>query len=550
MDIRKWKQSLPTSGQCWSYWLVFIFLFFAGLLLQNPFSGNTIISDLPPLPDSLQYINPARSLVEGKGLRVTRIGRGIPLSSPPLYSLLLAPFMALTSDPRVFYLANVFLAIISLLLFFRLLMIVIENKWVVLFVLCLYITNPSVYTLPILVLAENLLLPLFLIGAILLVKEVSFKNSFFAGIIAISFYATKYAAAPLAVTFSCLYLIKILYSCRRSVRLKMLVLFVGGFLLVYLPFEVYEYTAKGQTLLTALRTFIVDLATNTPETAFDGEVQIRYFSLVYFSKHFILYLRALVGLSAGNFTPRFPGIFPFALICSWIGLLAGFLSKQFRFMFFSLVMLLFAGILFLATFYYVDPRYIIYSIPILLLGFAFFLNLIYALVKHSRVEKYYYIELALLLLVYTGTLLILYPNIPNRLSAQEYHTVVTLNNYFSKPAKNNRKQPIVLTVVPPHFIDFYSNGNYQLLPLSHNQVYMYKLADVVYGPNDYSDLIKLYETYLKRGYDLYTQKSYLLKISRLQKTYLKLRKKFNLQLVAAGCNGNCNLYKVIPNDNR
>ena len=48
----------------------------------------------------------------------------------------------------------------------------------------------------------------------------------------------------------------------------------------------------------------------------------------------------------------------------------------------------------------------------------------------------------------------------------------------------------------PYYIDFFSNKNYSLLPLDRSQDLMW-FADAVWGREDYSNLNKLYKTYIK-----------------------------------------------------
>src|SRR5258708_1296424 len=102
------------------FWLGIILL--ALLLFRNPFSSQNIISDLEPSPDTIHYLSPAKNFFNGQGLKIGYEGRFLNPDVPPLYSLVLAPFIATLKDIRAFYFANLILVFISTILFYQIIL--------------------------------------------------------------------------------------------------------------------------------------------------------------------------------------------------------------------------------------------------------------------------------------------------------------------------------------------------------------------------------------------------------------------------------------------
>jgi hypothetical protein len=195
-------------------------VFYLLLLCRNPFSERTLIPNFDPFPDATYYLAPPLNLLKGYGLNMYREGRYLIPGVAPLYSLSLLPAFLFKADPRMFYLVNVFLSLISLLLFYLIIKKVLiadrDQKTIRLLnygylsiILFLYITNFYLSWYPQWAMAENLLLPLFLLGVYLLLSEINFRTVLLSGLIPLSFVATKYANFPLTLIYPCLYIYKI-----------------------------------------------------------------------------------------------------------------------------------------------------------------------------------------------------------------------------------------------------------------------------------------------------------------------------------------------------
>lgn len=514
----------------------------AFLLFQNPFAPGSYIANLYPHPDSIHYINPPLSLLAGKGFKITRMGTGIAPDVPPLYSLVLLPFFAIYRDPRMFYFANVLLSFTSLVLFYLILLKLFGNRWNRVFLLLIYVTNLILHMYPLLAMAENLILPLFLTAIYLLIVKTTLKKSLLAGVIAISFYATKYASFPLTLSFFLLYIGKILLEkLNRKEKLRTLSAFCLAFLVGYIPLDLYEHVFKHSTLFSKISDYLTALISDG-RRGFAADSATKYFTLSYLRGNLLRYIRVLLGKSSTIILGHtFPTVLGFIAIYAWVGFVGALFNARFRYLIFSLVFMLVASIVFISTFIEFDLRYVYHLIPTLILGFGIFLDLANKLCKRFLVEKYFYLGLVGLLVIYLAQAQVLLAY--RGAEPLDYAAIMVVNEYFGKPLANDSKPAKVITAIPPYIVDFYSNGNYELFPLSPNQHFFDK-AELVWGPNDYSDLTVLYKSYLVQGYDVYIQRSTLINYELFNRGYMQIIKNFRPAKVDEGCKTRCNLYKL------
>lgn len=532
------------------------------LLYKNPFSERNLVPNLEPFPDTIHYLNPALSFIKGHGLVIERDSRSMNPSVPFLYSIALVPGFLLVSDVRFFYITNIILALAGLFFFNKFLSEVIKNKYIVLMVLFLYVTNYFIYWYPNLPMAENLMLPLYLISLYLLVSKVTTKNIILASIIGIGFYATKYANLILTITFLILYLTKILitiYKTPKKIKLSFTfenekptlpAVFCLSTFLAFSVFFSIEFLTKGNNILYQVYELIAPIFAAAPRG--DGGVVApvqSWFSLSYFSKNFPIYINAIMGNPMRflwDFTPLVP---KYIALPALIGILAGILIKGFKFFSFSLLLLILTPIIFISTFYSTDARYIYNSLPSLLTGFGLFLNFIYLALKQKKLEKFFYLLLIVFFLFYAFTNLyrIKYQialNLKHTETPWYYISARTFNDYFSSLSKTE-KPPTLITALPPYYVDFYNHSGFRLLPLSREQEFT-KVKEIVWGDNDYSNFVKLYSAYLERGEDLYVTNAGLGGTGYLNRDYDLIKNNFTLTKVKDGCLDTCNIFRLTP----
>lgn len=525
---------------------------FGILLLRNPFSVRTLIPNFEPYPDTIHYMNPVRSFLAGKGWMIEREGRIFPPGVPPLYSIILLPFFVLYNDARIAYVANVFLAFISLYLFFILVKKLTNNIFVAGLVLSLYVTNYYFYWYPTIVMAENLLLPLFLLSIFILIEKTTLRNAFLAGFLSICFYAVKYANVPLSFSLIILYGIKLLsYPASKKEKKNNILFFILGAVISVMLFAIWRASIYG---LSSLLSYIhvvdpfLKIFEGPPKGVSQGVVvnSSPWFSLKYIGEFFPRYMKSLVGEPTRFLWESTPIVGKGIGFIGIAGLILSVFLKKFRFLGISLLTFLLSSMLFMSTFYSFDMRYVYHAIPTILLGAVLFFVGVEQYAKRRNLRFIIPGVIMLIFLIYCGQNAVrmkkqIMLNLKYSETPWYYLSVMKLNKYFSQK-KKGKKKPVVISALMPYYIDFFSNGNYTLLPLSQQQDFRTHMI-FAWGEHDYSNLPMLYEQYLKQGYVLYIHKS-LGNEAYLHEGYKKVFDLFKTELVQEGCLGSCNIYKI------
>jgi hypothetical protein len=530
--------------------LVNLFVFIL-LLSRNPFGERTLIPNLAPYPDTIHYLTPIRSLIKGGPFKIVREGRSLNVNVPPLYSIIMAPFYAINFDVRMFYFANTLLSLISLYLFYLILKKITDNIWIVGITLFIFVTNYYIYWYPQWAMAENLILPMFLIGVYLLILPIKTKYIISAGLIPILTYATKYACLPFSFFYFGMYLLKIIIEKKRKLFGSVMVFF-AVVVITAIPMLYFQFMASGVNPLARYVEIFVGIF-NKKDSIYSqtGEVvsgSRGWFSDVFFKKNLPLYIKGVFGGSSRSLWDYSPILPKYLTLLSWLGLVWAIFKKKYRFISISLIILLVFPLIVISTFSTFDMRYIYHATPTLLIGFAFFL----VLLKDLMVNKKLRILFPLMIISIFGFYLLknavrvksqIVINIKYAETPWYYISVLRLNDFFTNDKIINNRKPVVISPMPPYYIDFYSNGNYELLPLDKNQEFRLSKEEA-WGTNDYSDLQKLYKSYLSKSRDLYVSTYGLGNEAYLHLAFENLYKDFNLTEVYNGCYTQCNIYKL------
>lgn len=509
---------------------VICFSFFLILLAKNPFSTRTLIPNLDPFPDTLHYLAPIDSLLRGQGFRFSRdeiIGELA--SVPPLYSFVLTPFVAIGADVRMFYFGNVLISLLSFWIFYLVVRIIAENKYVIGASLFLYSTNYYLYWYPQWAMAENLINLLYIFSCYLILTNVNKKKTLAAAANTIAIVATKYAYFPVSLAFAALYFLRI----RKNAAL-------------ILPYVVSGFIFFGLLLIYARHS--IGLGTGTVRYAEMANLGAGWFSLRNLVENASRYLGSFVGGDSTVLWENYP-LWPIPIsISGLIGIMFGFTKKKYRsisaFLFFSLA----AQIGFMSSFHASDARYIFHAIPAILLGFAILLTRL-NLLLHSKARIYmgFTVLVGIVLMIHSINM---FPRIKNQIALNikrsevpwSYVSVTKLNEYFNAKSE---KSPIVVTPLPPYYVDFFSNGNYRLLPLSAHQEFRQN-RHLVWGPGDYSDLISLYKGLLANGERVYVSTYGMGNQDLLHKDLYLLFDEFEMTEVLSECHDLCKLYSMTP----
>ncbi|MDD2822999.1 MAG: hypothetical protein PHQ59_02845 [Candidatus Daviesbacteria bacterium] len=452
----------------------------------------------------------------------------------------------INSDVRMFYFTNIVFALSSFCIFYLILRKLVGNPLIKAFVLILYVTNYDLYWFPNLAMAENLTLLLSLTGILLLLAKVNLFNIIAAGILVVSFYATKYASVPLVISFFIAYFIKLFLLWRgKQFKFEKFIVFLSSTLITFIIFCFYEYLSKGSFPLSSLVSFGTSLSNKSTAQVTSSTT----FSLAYVDINIRHYLNALTGGSERFLWDSTPIVPKFVAIGGLLGLVIGLIKVNLRFICFSFLLIILSSILFMSTFYTTDMRYIYQVIPILLLGFAILLTLALDY-SNKKLFRYCVIFIVSTLFLYYGLTNVI--RIKSQISLNLRYTetpwyyvnVLELNKFFATPTQSlTGKKPVVISPMAPYYVDFFSNGNYTLLPLSVQQEFR-SYKENAWGLNDYSDLIKLYKKYLQEGYILYLANYGLGNEGYLHSDFDAIKKIFKVTEVSVGCYNACNIYRV------
>lgn len=527
-----------------------VFLFFALLIYKDPFSQRTLIPNLEPYPDTFNYINPALNLIYGKGFNMSREGREFKPSVPPLYSLSLIPSFVIKQDPRMAYYTNVVLAFISLFFFRAILKKVFKNKLTIYILLILFITNYFLYWVPSIIMAENLTLALFLISVYLLLSKPVVSNQILLAALAICIYATKYANIPLTLIIIPLSLGKImLEKLILKQKIKLISIFLIAFLLFSTMLAVFEAITKNTNIIAQIFSQLLTIEKSIPKNENLNSTVSSWFGIQYVKQNLPFYLNSLLG-SPNRFlwdnTPLVPN---FVAVGGLAGIIMGIFIKKFRFISVCLLLVILSSVMFMSTFYSFDARYIYIAIPSLLVGFGLFLNSIIERIGDKENRIAYFIMFIFICFYLVSNFTRIKSQISLNLKYSEtpwyYISVLKMNEFFTQDKIKNNKKPVLISALPPFLIDYYTNGNYTLLPLSYEQEFRgQEVREIVWGSNDYSDLPKLYTKYLNEGYDVYVSRAGLGNEGYTNRDFNTIVEEFETELVLPGCYDQCNIYIV------
>lgn len=526
------------------------------LLFRDPFSLRTQIANFAPAPDSYYYIVPARSLVKGLGAVMNREGRSFSPIVPPLYSFVLAPIFAVNSDPRMFYFMNVVLSFISFGLFTVLVAMLFPKSRALRFLLLfLFVTGKVVYWFPTLAMAENLLIPLYLGGLILLFSKPSPKKALAMGVVAVALYCTKYVSLPLTTSFIVLYAVKLFLQYRLSRDFwRQLFLLLLTAEIVFLVFGIYSKYVLGledffnpvNQVLNALA--IRPVLQNVPEISIPSThaKPFLWFSSSYISQNLPFYFKAVTGQGMLILWEWTPLLLRGTAILGWVGLILAFLGKK-KFEAISLVTLIVSQIFMLLMFYSPDGRYVIHIIPSLILGLGFMFEWI-----RNQNRKLFLIGLLVFsIAVIVSSASRLKKDVMLNLRYAEtpwwYVAVMELDKTIDSESVKNTfsKQPYVITPLYPFLVDFFSSGNFALLPMSSDQEFRgYKQA--VWGDFDYDHLETEYLRLISNGHPLFIASYGIGHEQSLINAFSYLQKAFRLEEISSACYDQCKIYRVWP----
>ena len=521
------KKSLLLLG------IVFAGIYFI-LALKNPYSSRSLVPNLEPYPDTLFYSTPAWNFAHGKGFVMQAFDYQSRIIPPPIYSLYLIPFFAAFNDVRSFYFANIALGFGSLLLFllcaYRLLYRKISDLLIIAVIAVFFVTNFYIYTLPTLLMAENITLFISLCGLYLLITPLTKRGALLAGLLGVSMSLIKFSNAPLTITFYCLYGYRVFKSKSKKKVISSFLLSTGFAILVLALYLSMTKILVGHKNLSAGISF-------SPE---------------HFTLNFMPYLKILVGQPERFLWFQNNLISPVVALVSLIGMGIGLWTTTLRKNSLYLLIYGLGTLVFMSFFYLRDIRYILTIYPLMLI----FAGVTFIFVKN----RFGTAATIVLMILVTGAYLLVpgfgyIPgeraiitfkkqvglNLRHAETPWNYNATQEFNAYFAKnPSK--KEKPYLATFLPPYYVNYYSQGDYKYLPLSMGQEFFREKQN---APKVF--LISLEEYYrnlLAEGHEIYISPYYKGNLRSWEKDYNDLTKKFHLELVRKGCFDTCNIYKL------
>ncbi|EKD90116.1 MAG: hypothetical protein ACD_32C00014G0009 [uncultured bacterium] len=532
---------------------IFIALLYLLLIFKDPFSQRTLIPNFEPHPDTFHYINPALNFTKREGFVIGREGRVIKPSVPPFYSISLIPVFLIKSDPRMSYYSNTVLALVSLLFFWLILKRIFVNKLILYLLLILYITNYFIYWVPTLVMAENLTLTLYLAAIFFLLSKTTKVNNLLMAVLVVGLYATKYANIATSISLIFLFFGKVFFgNLTTNQKIKQMFSNLIFLIVFFLALGIFEGFTQGNNIFSQILGHLDSIYKSVPKSDIPlskTAVTSSWFGVGYIRDNLPLYINSLLGMPNKFLWDNTPIIPKFIGITGVIGIFASITRKNFSMFSLALFLSVFSSVIFMSTFYSFDARYIYIAIPALIFGFGLFLTSVEN--RISMEKKFIFKSLIFLFLIFY--LVTNFVRIKSQISLNlkyaetpwYYISILKSNEYFTKDTVINGKKPILISALPPYLVDYYTNGNYTLLPLSYGQEFRdLELRQLVWGPNDYSNLPKLYKKYLSEGYSVYVSRAGLGNEGYTNRDFNKIVEEFNTDLVLSGCFDQCNIYSV------
>ncbi len=542
---KSWKNILK------KHWIFLIFgTLLITLLFKNPFSGQNSISNLDPYPDALLYITASKNLAKEGDLKIIYKNVLIDSTIPPLYPITLSPIYFIFGDHRAFYFVNILLTLTSTVFFYKIIVKLFEDKLIKIILFFTFVSNFIIFWYPSVAMAENLLICLFIISIHLLIGPLTNNKSVLLGLLTTAFFATKYVAFTLS--FSLLLTFIILLFChkrKRAQKLKLFSLYLLALTISFVILLFIESETKQRDLLTQLQSYlpnIVQALSSFGSSGLNNPIEAKStYSGSYVQNNLLRYFAGLIGgpaPAAGKDLIIIP-------IIIGMGSLAGifvnvFLSRLKLLSFYFLTIFL-TTTFYILFFFVTDIRYIFVMIPIQIIVFGISIT---SILRFLNNKKLFFSSNIIILVTLTAVILNVYSGVLNQLKvnffgddrSKVYETVMSFNRNFDQQKPGQK--PFIISTLPPLAVDSYSNQNYNLLPFSRFQHFIYKPE--IWGIPENSDLFELYKQYLKEGREIYLSDHDTNDSSFYSFAYIFYKEKFILTPVSKGCHNQCNIFRL------
>jgi len=501
---------------------------YLALSCLNPFSDHHFLYNLEPYPDGLFYVVPAVRWARDLSFSMTYDNTtAVRPSVLPLYSLVLGIGYQLVTQPAFFYAVNVGLGVLTILGLWRLLLHLKVSHLGMFLGLGVYLVHFIVVWLPSVPMAENLGLALFVWGIVALahyITEATFKKLFLTIITISSLVFIKYTfILPVAVLSSFL-----LFMIWQKKLYFHLILALVSWTSLGTLFILYQ-VGIGFNPLGIFTTFGQESSVIAKTTFYSGS---------YLVSNSFAYLKVLAGGTTSFLWLQQPFTNGLLVLVAGYGYLKRFRALT-SFSLFSIVLLLvfISQLPVLLIFYVVDARYLILSLPLIVIGVALSLDNF----SHRWLTAGVVLGSCLFLGFQERSLVksVLAANWLGRSEAWQYRAI-----QVADIALKDEPGSYLITALPPFLAEMYSQGNYILLPLSPSQEFLEKGQNVWPKLANPDDLFSEYQRLLSQGNKLYVTNAYLSAEAEFTLDMETIRQNFKLELLQTGCEETCNIYSL------
>ncbi len=123
----------------------------------------------------------------------------------------------------------------------------------------------------------------------------------------------------------------------------------------------------------------------------------------------------------------------------------------------------------------------------------------------------------------------------NYLAVQQFNTFFNQSQY---------QDAYLGTVLPPFYVDFYSNHRYKYLPLVTGQDFFPEKEGLLNQMKIGNNIALYYTDLLKKNHQVFVSNYYLNNLRGWQIEFDNLLKQFDVRLMKEGCLGSCNIYQL------
>lgn len=513
-----------------AHWPLWASLLVMAVVILSPLVGQHWFRNLEPYPDGLMYVVPPLQFIKTGQWLLSYNDLNVLPNVPPLYSVVLMPFLLIWFNPASFIWLNLGLQAVTVVFLYLSLRSYLKSQWLLAGVLLLYSSNALIWWYSSLPMAEHLGLMLTA-GSLYFLTTQRRDAPLGAVLCAVGLLLTKYIYYPVAVVIAGWTLLNLARKRRWREVFQSGLVFVVGLALAL----AVQYAQQSGPLLEAL-----DLTFATASSFVMGENQLVFFSPSFLGANLQFYLKSVFGVVLPIlWQPAALTSFATALVAV-AGLVILLQTQPQRA--FILMSVLISQFLLLLHFYVQDQRYGLLSIIILIWLVA---------VAVSRVEqrrKSLWVPGGLVLvLVLTQAYaqqnlikLVVSANFLQRTEAWQYQAVQTLNR---EPSLT--KDSYLISALPPYLVTSYVSPQFKLLPLSADQEFIAKGQNAWNSElKDRDRLLTQYGQWLTEGRKLYISNAYITHQQSVIADFEEFKQSFELELISEGCQQTCNLYRL------